>query len=328
MLSGDCESVGHERGSADAPPQPERNPRPSRLVLAQGAALPPARCGTLIAADEITPPSESSSNEGAVLRPSDLSPLPSRGLRHRGWLPGRSWDRRTDQNPHQPPPERFISPAYRGAFIMATDTSTGGRACHTGTSNRPVGRCLTVASSARRSDAAPPEVDPFRGRRLRCCWRSSTSRSPTRTHAHADERDIRRALRGVGPQRRALWQLDHRHGRALPASAPRKAALGLGAALVGLSPVPPLVKRAKHVTSTPPPIKPVFARPLPAKASGTAQVHPSLARRRALDDLPAQHGVPLHPRLRPVDRPRPHRPRQDLPAPHYEPPNTSSPECQ
>jgi len=50
------------------------------------------------------------------------------------------------------------------------------------------------------------------------------------------------------------------------ASAPRKG----GPALkrlpsVGLSPVRPLVKHAKHVTYTPSPIKPVFATPLPGE---------------------------------------------------------------
>jgi hypothetical protein len=65
------------------------------------------------------------------------------------------------------------------------------------------------------------------------------------------------------------------------ASTPRKGGPGLKRLpSVGLSPVRPLVKHAKHVTYTPPPIKPVFASRCPAKASGTVRVHPSMAGRR------------------------------------------------
>jgi hypothetical protein len=50
------------------------------------------------------------------------------------------------------------------------------------------------------------------------------------------------------------------------ASAPRKGGPGLKRLpSVGLSPVRPLVKHAKHVTYRPPPIKPVFATPLPGE---------------------------------------------------------------
>ena len=50
------------------------------------------------------------------------------------------------------------------------------------------------------------------------------------------------------------------------ASAPRKGGPGLTRLpSVGLSPARPLVKHTKHVTYTPPPIKPVFATPLPGE---------------------------------------------------------------
>ena len=50
------------------------------------------------------------------------------------------------------------------------------------------------------------------------------------------------------------------------ASAPRKGGPGLKRLpSVGLSPVRPLVKHATHGTYTPPPIKPVFATPLPGE---------------------------------------------------------------
>ena len=50
------------------------------------------------------------------------------------------------------------------------------------------------------------------------------------------------------------------------ASTPRKGGPGLKRLpSVGLRPARPLFKHAKHVTYTPPPIKPVFARPLPGE---------------------------------------------------------------
>jgi hypothetical protein len=50
------------------------------------------------------------------------------------------------------------------------------------------------------------------------------------------------------------------------ASAPRKGGPGLARLpSVGISPARPLVKHTKHVTYTPPPIKPVFATPLPGE---------------------------------------------------------------
>ena len=94
------------------------------------------------------------------------------------------------------------------------------------------------------------------------------------------------------------------------ASAPRKGGPGLERLpSVGLSPVRPLVKRAKHVTYTPPPINPVFATPLPGVGVGTVRAHPSTAARRCSSRPTGRaRSTPPSP-LRPVDRPHPHRPR-------------------
>src|SRR5438477_320685 len=82
----------------------------------------------------------------------------------------------------------------------------------------------------------------------------------------ASYRTILIGRRQTGLSRR-IWSESGHHGDPRPtwgAGTPRKGGPGLKRLpRIGLSPVRPPVRHAKHVTYTPPPIKLVFATPLP-----------------------------------------------------------------